>query len=102
MSDQRELDFDDTPRARNADPASSHRAADESAPNLGGQRLRVLRAVIAHPGRTARELSEISGIELATCHKRMPELEHRGFVERVGIGNRDLKCFATEKGRGIA
>jgi hypothetical protein len=74
------------PIARNTDPRSSHAAAAEithSSARLR-QSVRVLLLVLAHPGRTSRELAE-HGLDRYIIARRLPELEEAGAVFRSGF-----------------
>lgn len=94
-------------KARRDDPTTSHKAADElnKLDRLHYQQLRVLRALKANNGTTAKNLGRImanTNPELVTWpHKRMRELESMGFVERFCHKNdsREMRCFITDKGR---
>jgi hypothetical protein len=72
-----QLDFvTDTPRARNTDPETSHLAAAalKASGNLGFQQQQVLEAVRKYPGKTAVELSAITGFDRYLVSRRLPEL----------------------------
>ena len=64
----------DTPRARNTDPATSHRAAARILPRLRAQQERVLEAVKRFPGSTAVELAHRAGLDRYMVSRRLPEL----------------------------
>ena len=87
----------DAPRARRSDPESSHRAATEVAPHLSGQRRAVWEALSRHPGRSSKELAEVSGLDRYMVARRLPELEQYGLVERAGSGSRDVRWFVREE-----
>ena len=88
--------YPDAPRARRSDPLSSHRAADEVAPHLSGQRRAVWEALKKHPGRSSKELSEVSNLDRYMIARRLPELEQFGLVSRVGSGSRDVRWFVVK------
>ena len=97
MARQPSFDFTpDAPRARRSDPLSSHRAADAIAPHLSGQRRAVWEALKRHPGRSSKELAEVSGLDRYLIARRLPELEQFGLVERVGSDSRDVRWFVRE------
>lgn len=75
----------DVPRARNTDPATSHRAAEriKSSGKLGRHQRAVLAVVQSHPGHTSAEIAErlcghpaLSGVSdlYHEVARRLPEL----------------------------
>jgi hypothetical protein len=67
----------DVPRARKADPDTSHQAAEKirKSGELGRQQRAVLEAVKAYPGKTAVELAHLAGLERYAVSRRLPELQ---------------------------
>ena len=84
--------FELFPMARNTDPKTSHDAAEQHAPKLSERRKQTLILVFNYPARTSGELARLfyqrygDTIPLRVCaetaHKRLPELEKLGLVER--------------------
>jgi len=76
-----------TPAARNTDPITSHMAALEitARGTRGRQQRLVLRIVIANPGKTSRELSDICALDRYQVARRLPELEAAGVIEKGPI-----------------
>ena len=76
--------FDSPPIARNSDPATSHRAAEEITSD--GTRSRMMQvaldAVRRHPGRTSNELEAITGHGDGKIRKRLADLEKDGLVRK--------------------
>lgn len=80
------------PMARTTDPATSHIAAARHAMSeLSERRRQVFDLVERYPNRTSGELGRLMyqdhpklGIRTASAspHKRLPELEKLGFIER--------------------
>lgn len=72
------------PASRAKDPYSSIKAEDDlrSSGKLSEKRKAVYEALIQHPGCTAREIAEASGIDHPTVHKRISELEKIGLATR--------------------
>jgi DNA-binding MarR family transcriptional regulator len=70
--------------ARRTDPASSHAAASDLARSgkHEGQCLAVLAWVHKHPGRTSRELAELSGMDRHLVAKRTADLEHKQLARK--------------------
>jgi len=91
------------PRARLTDPESSHRAADElEATGRAARQMRAaLVAVRAHPGSTARELSErvppLPGMDLGTWRqtlgRRLSDLRRRGVIQRTRRGVEEFRWW---------
>jgi len=72
------------PRARTADPTSSHRAADRAEASgvvRGGMRA-ALDLVAQNPGCSARELSQRGELSTHTLGRRLPDLHRRGLIDR--------------------
>lgn len=83
-------------RARNTDPATSAAAA-RGVERSGGAALhrdRCLNAVKRHPGATAAEIADITGLERHTPSRRLPELRAGGFV--VNGGRRKCKVMGRD------
>lgn len=70
--------------ARRTDPASSHAAADEheKSGKAATRRARLENAVYANPGKTSKELAEITGLERHEASRRLPEIERMGAIHR--------------------
>lgn len=81
------LDTAFVPIARTTDPESSHEAAEEITNT--GARLKqlqvVLEAVRERPGCTSLELSTRIRLDRYAVARRLPELEHAGFIRRGPI-----------------
>jgi DNA-binding MarR family transcriptional regulator len=56
----------------------------------------VWEALKKHPGRSSKELSEVSNLDRYMIARRLPELEQYGLVSRVGSGSRDVRWFVRE------
>lgn len=92
----------DVPRAANADPETSHLAAEQikASGALGKQQQRVLDAVRCYPGRTSAELASLIAAERKDDYstwrtrtgRRLPEL--RGVHIRMGESR---VCQATKR-----
>lgn len=83
------------PIARKADPVSSKIAAHEI--TECGKRQKQLNAVLMlvrdYPGRTSRELAELSfEMDRYLTARRLPELEKLGLVRRSGVKGRRKEC----------
>lgn len=72
------------PRARRADPLSSHAAADEleRSGRDAAQSKALLDAVRQWPGRSTRALAEITGMDRHALGRRASELDDRGEIVR--------------------
>lgn len=81
---QRDLLFH--PMARRADPDSSHEAADllERTGRSNAQRKLAITLVARWPGKTSRELAEISGEDRYMLARRLPEAETEGQLFALG------------------
>jgi len=68
--------FVDTPRARNADPSTSHLAAEriKKSGALGHQQAAVLAAVRQFPGMTSVELAHLAKMDRYAVSRRTAEL----------------------------
>lgn len=73
------------PRARREDPLSSHAAADalERSGRGAAQMTATLRAIAEHPGRTTRELAEITGLDRYMLGRRAADLARAGRIRRT-------------------
>jgi CRP-like cAMP-binding protein len=82
--DAKQLRFEFKPAYRRTDPATSRLAAERI--TISGRRKTqaqaVLDAVRNHPGLTAVELANASGIERYAVSRRLPELESNGLIVR--------------------
>ena len=88
----------DTPRARRADPETSHEAAEAilDSGELGRQQRAVLAAVRRWPGLTSLELGARMEINRWAVARRLPELEPvhvRRGESRVVNGRRHVTWF---------
>ena len=108
MGKQGMFNFHGLATARRTDPMTSHKSADrmneQEAKLLTEQQDAVLRALKANDGITAKALGLIMAQEATERfewpHKRMPELESKGYVRRFAEENaRELECFVTMQGR---
>ena len=68
--------FEPPARARRTDPSTSHIAAEEvtASGRAKAQRTICLYEVMKHPGQTAAELAEKSGLDRYMLNRRLPEL----------------------------
>jgi len=83
------------PMARRTDPGTSHLAAKiHTIDKLSERRKQVYYLVLGHPGSTSGELSRFMHKEypdlpirtaVETPHKRLPELEKLGLIERSAV-----------------
>ena len=74
------------PASRRSDPETSHLAEQhiKDTGKLEKWKRQVKMSVDAFPGLTARELADRAEIPYETVHKRLPELEKDGEVQRAG------------------
>ena len=83
------------PISRTGDPTTSKLAEVEL--NTSGRRItqkqQVLDALKRFPDTTAAELAQKSGVPHTACHKRLPDLEKDGLVEKHAVGT----CQITKK-----
>ena len=78
------------PMARKTDPETSHQAAHDHLPKLSERRQQVYDLVCKYRGYTSGELSRrffteyqsSMSVAAATPHKRLPELETLGYVQK--------------------
>lgn len=94
------------PRARRADPDSSHAAADRA--ELRGSIARhlelALRSVHAFPGLTSSELADVTirpeGMDAGTWRversRRRPELRRRALVKRTRLGKGERRWWPID------
>ena len=86
------------PRSRRSDPPSSKRAAEHLHRNGGAasQRMVCLELVKKFPGRSSKQLAELSGLDRHMIAKRLPELRDKFNLVRVTqTGNEDQKWWAV-------
>lgn len=91
------------PRARRADPESSHRAADaiEGKGRIAEQLRAVLAAVRSHPGESTKVLARLTDAPLGmdemawryAIARRAPELADRGLIERTIARGEDMRLW---------
>lgn len=103
MDAQLPLQFD-RPRSRRSDPLSSHVAGIDAAKFARSQAAKVLRAVLAFPGLTAKQLAERAGLDRYMVARRAPELEGEagevGWITRVEPEpGAELVLFPTERAK---
>lgn len=99
MSAQLPLVFDARRLSRRRDPASSKRAAAKVAGSLQCQAAEVLRIVLAHPGRTSKELGAL-GFDRFKIARRAPELEAGDWITRwPREEGGDLALWPTQRAR---
>ena len=104
--DQGSLRFDnagvaEAPRSRRTDPSSSALAAQRIGKTGARQQAAIiLEAIRRHPGRTAEELEEPTGLHKSAIGKRLPELRRAGLIERVGESSRGARFFPVERTQG--
>lgn len=74
----------DVPRARGADPGTSHEAASAilRSGELGRQQMIVLDAVRRWPGLASIELAGLLNLDRYQVARRLPELESAGLVSK--------------------
>lgn len=77
--------FDDIQlvRARKTDPATSKRAALESARFADSHAGRILRCLQLHGKRDTHQIAQITGLEVCQVDRRKIELERSGLVKVV-------------------
>ncbi len=77
--------FDDIQlvRARKTDPATSKRAALESAKFAESHAGRILRCLQLHGKRDTHQIAQITGLEVCQVDRRKIELERSGLVKVV-------------------
>ncbi len=85
--------------ARNADPSSSHEAAEHvvSSGLQAQQHSLAASAVRKHPGLTSLELARATGLDRFMLARRLPELQRNGLIVR-GIVR---KCSASNGRSGV-
>lgn len=91
------------PLARRADADSSHAAADrlQSTGRLTRNRRLVMETVLAHPGRTSRELSETpegeaTGLGRHEFARRLADLRDQGRVEGPKVPKQAIRWWPVE------
>jgi len=74
------------PLSHRDDPLSSYQAGDRvlRSGKVKGQMKFCLLAVRRWPGRTSAELAQLAGMDRYSVARRLPALEHRGFVKKGG------------------
>jgi CRP-like cAMP-binding protein len=96
-------------RARNTDPATSHRAANrvEASRAAEAMRLRCFRVVCEQPGLTSAEVGSELGVDRYTPARRLPELRDDGLVRNGTVrscnlvGSPCMTWYPTARGRRI-
>jgi CRP-like cAMP-binding protein len=101
------IDTDQRPmaHARTTDPSTSHEAARDAERRgvAAAQRLLCLAQVTRHPGQTAAEVAEGTGLERHAPSRRLPELRDAGLVVNGPIrictvkGRRSLTWIPTQE-----
>jgi len=83
------------PRARRADPDSSHRAADhaERSGAIGRQATTAAEMVELNPGRTSLELAGIGPLDRYQLARRLNEIERGGLVVATMHAGEDLRWW---------
>ena len=97
--DQPFLNFE-APRSRRTDPPSSHRAAEDLQKSGGAesQRMLCLELVKKYPGRSSKQLSQLSGKDRHMIAKRLPELRDKFQLVRVTQdGKEDQRWWPVEE-----
>ena len=76
-------------RCHKADPDTSRRAISKliKSGKLPRQQQEVFEAITVYPGRTARILADLSGLDYYMIQRRANELEKKGLIVRVDNGN---------------
>lgn len=77
-----QLPLDFVPRARRTDPASSHRAAFDARRFAATHAGQIVRAVVAHPGLTAKQLAALGCLSVVQIDRRAIELERAEWILR--------------------
>lgn len=67
-------------RARRTDPATSHRAAAESAKFAGPHAGRILAALKLHGPMSPKQMFDFTGLDVAQCDRRRKEMIEAGLV----------------------
>lgn len=88
----------DPPLSRATAPASSFRAGVEvkRSGRLASQRRATFAAIRQHPGKSTKELADITGIDRYMLARRAPDLERDGLVRREQHGKDDTTWTAAE------
>jgi hypothetical protein len=92
-------------RARTTDPTTSHQAACDAERRgvAAAHRLLCLAQVTRHPGQTAAESAQGTGLERHAPSRRLPELRDQGLVANGAIricrvkGRRSLTWFPQQE-----
>jgi predicted HTH transcriptional regulator len=88
----------EAPRSRRNDPASSRRAAEQLQKSgaADSQRQICFELVKKFPGRSSKELAQLSGLDRHMIAKRLPELRDKFKTVRVTqTGKEDQKWWAV-------
>lgn len=90
------MNLSNSPTSHKNDPITSYKAADTA--NIKGQALQVYEALKRYPNRTARELSEASGIDYYIVQRRLSILRTNGLAKTIGervcvFTNRECKVW---------
>jgi predicted HTH transcriptional regulator len=90
MMIQKQIDFSARAFYRKSDPETSREAAfaGVASGTFGRTERLALRYVAANPGRTAKELEVIAGVEAGTIRKRLAGLKRKGKL----INGDSRKC----------
>lgn len=87
--------------ARRTDPITSHLTADINKAERESMMRKMVKACGQYPGKTARELARIAGLDRHDGMKRMNDARKRGYVAKSGIaicgdsGNRATTWIRT-------
>jgi len=85
--------IDTEPLSRRLDPWSSYRTAEDIRQHAATQRQQVLDTLRQHGPLTGAEVGVKMGGDRYAGHRRLPELERAGLVERNGF----RKCNVTRR-----
>lgn len=97
--DMSQLSLELSPASRRTDNAASKRA--EARQNQGprnGDAAKVLKAFVAHPGCTTKELAALTGLDRVMCARRAPDLLDNGYLSRID-GPDGWRWYPTDKGK---
>lgn len=86
----------DIPRSRSKDPLSSHRA-ESSMRKTGMMRSQcksVWDAMRLYPGRSSKQLAQLTGMDRTMLGRRCSDLQRKGHAVEVRIGKQDMKYWA--------
>lgn len=71
--------------ARRTDPITSHLTANINPVQRESMMRQMINACANHPGKTARELARIAGLDRHDGMKRLNDAHKKGYVQQAGI-----------------